>query len=155
MNAALEVLEKNGLAGDVDSLRVLTFAPKRILKVHQGLYSATLTKQVEDFKEHVEDARGIDPFSFLASRSMRGQCNSFQCRIERLDFLARYSALYANKVLVPLSLSADPEKRTEQEVAYEVSEASLIFLRLRPLIEAGLVLPVVMRSFHCEHTQEW
>src|SRR5438046_2105344 len=147
MNPALEVLEKYGLAGDIDSLRVIAFSQTKIVKLHRELYSTVLKKQIEDFNENAEEQQGIDPFSFFASRSMRGMCGSFPCRIEKLDFLARYSALYANKVLVPLSLSVDPGMLSREEAAYELSEASLIFLRLRPLVEAGLVLPVVMRSF--------
>jgi hypothetical protein len=38
---------------------------------------------------------------------MRGRstCSSPFCRLQKLDFVARYTALYANKVLFPLPLS--------------------------------------------------
>jgi hypothetical protein len=100
--------------------------------------------------------REIDPFSFLASRSLRGGlCGAYTCRMEKLDFLGRYAALYANRVILPLDLTDPAKLDNATTAAKELAEASLAFLRLRPLIDAGLVFPVVMISFHCVHTAEW
>lgn len=126
------------------------------MRLHRDLYSVVLKNQRKEFYSDSKEPREIDPFSFIASRSLRGgECGAYACRMQKLDLLGRYAALYANRVILPLYMS-DPEKLSnEKAAAREVSEAALALLRLRPLIDAGLVFPVVMVSFHCVHTKEW
>jgi len=156
MNQGSEILEKYGVVRDFDSLLVGKFEDRKILRLHNELYSAVIAGQKKEYAEADNNPPEIDPFSFLASRALRaGLCGAFECRMEKLDLLGRYAALYANRVILPLHLS-DPAKFDDpKRAAGEVAEASLAFLRLRPLIDAGLIVPVVMVSFHCVHTQEW
>jgi len=153
MNPCLEVLEKYGLVADEDSFRVLEFATKPALKLHQELWELVFSRQ----QEPISDNASTDPFSFLASASMRGQstCSSPFCRLQKLDFLARYTALYANKVLFPLPLRHPSKVDTVADCKDELAHTALIFLRLRTLINAGMVVPVVMRSVHCTHMIRW
>src|SRR6185437_7318990 len=92
------------------------------------------------------------------SASLRADstCGEFECRAIKLDFLARYTALYANKVIVPVRLSSpDTERKLPSTARYDLQHAIQTLLQLRPLINAGLVEPAVMRSPHCKHTIEW
>ncbi|MBZ5520924.1 MAG: hypothetical protein LAP21_01565 [Acidobacteriia bacterium] len=156
MGQEIELLEQYGLVTDEDSLRINDFTPKKLSKLYESLFSSVFEKQLET--PAVRDSESIDPFTFTASASLRADstCEEYSCRLKKLDFLGRYTALYANKVMLPLSLS-NPDvalpipwlaKRT-------LAKSALTLLRLRPLIDAGLVVPVVTRSAHCEHTFDW
>jgi hypothetical protein len=157
MNEAIELLERYGLVQDEDSLRVAEFSKTRIVRLHRELYSAVFDKQGKDY-ENARETEEIDPFTFVASKSLRGgsDCGEYFCRLKKLDLLGRYAALYATKIILPLPIQDPLIVTNEADAAKQVSHASLALLRLRPLVDAGLVFPVVMRSFHrCEHALEW
>jgi hypothetical protein len=155
MDEAIELLESNGLVRDEDSLRVTEFSKKKILRLHEQLYSTVFDRQVEDYFK--DEQREIDPFSFVASKSLRGEsdCGAYFCRLEKLDVLGRYAALYATRIILPLPLQHPSKVDSETSAAQQLSHASLALLRLRPLVDAGLVFPVVLRSPECEHTIGW
>jgi hypothetical protein len=69
MDDAIELLERHGLVRDEDSLRVMEFGKRKIARLHRELYSTILDKQEKDFE--IENEEEIDPFSFVASRSLR------------------------------------------------------------------------------------
>jgi hypothetical protein len=153
MDASLEVLEKYGLVADEDSFCVLGFDRKKAFKLHRELWELVFSRQ----QEPLGHTASADPFSFMASASMRGHstCSSPFCRLQKRDFLGRYAALYANKVLFPLPLSHPSKVDTVADSRDELVQTALILLRLRRLIGAGLVVPVVMRSTHCTHMIRW
>ena len=156
MNEASEVLERHGVVKDVDSLLLAEFEDKKKLRLHREVYETVLRGQRKDYAASAADPNVIDPFSFLASRSIRGgECGGYLCRMQKLDLLGRYAALYANRVILPLHMSDPSKVKNADQAAHELSEAALALLRLRPLLDAGLVFPVVMISFHCVHTKEW
>jgi hypothetical protein len=68
MDDAIELLERHGLVRDEDSLRVMEFGKRKIARLHRELYSTILDKQEKDFE--IENEEEIDPFSFVASRSL-------------------------------------------------------------------------------------
>jgi hypothetical protein len=160
MDASLEVLEKYGLVADEDSFCVLGFDRKKAFKLHRELWELVFSRQQEPLGQvnnflawrtvRALDTASADPFSFMASASMRGHstCSSPFCRLQKRDFLGRYAALYANKVLFPLPLSHPSKVDTVADSRDELVQTALILLRLRRLIDAGLVVPVVMRSTH-------
>lgn len=100
MHAAVETLRKFGLTSEPDLLDIEKFDKKKVIKTYEELYSAVHEAQ-SALPE--PDESSIDPFTFTASASMRAEstCWEWPCRLQKLDFLARYSALYANKVIVP------------------------------------------------------
>jgi hypothetical protein len=153
MDASVEVLERYGLVADEDSFRVLEFDRKKAFKLHRELFESIFDRQPNSF---VEDTTH-DPFSFLASASLRGQsgCSSPICRLQKFDFLARYTALYANRVLLPVPLSHPSTVRTVAEVRHQLADSALMLLRLRPVVDSELIVPVVMRTKHCAHTIRW
>jgi hypothetical protein len=153
MDPTIESLEKYGLVQDEDSLRVREFTKTKILRLHRELYSAVFDQQMKEFSQG-DAPQDIDPFSFVASKSLRGasDCGSYFCQVQKLDVLGRYAALYATRILLPLPLQAPEKLSDEAQAAYQVSHASLALLRLRPLLDAGLVFPVVMRApAECVH----
>jgi hypothetical protein len=154
MHKAIEALEKSGLISEQHLLQIDSFEKKRVVRAYENLYSAVHSAQ--DALPG-PDATTIDPFTFLASASMRAEstCWDWPCRLQKLDFLGRYSALYANRVTVPLPLQ-DPAKIEDIEWAKSLLlHSGLTLLRLRPLIDQGYVVPVVMVTQCCEHTKKW
>jgi len=156
MNAAIEILEKYNLVRDEDSLRVANLSGRQFSKLYEELYSTVLTAQTKDYQA-IDDKGEIDPFTFVASQSLRGaaDCGEYFCRCQKLDTLGHYAALYATRIILPLPL--DRPEKIEKRSAAETSlgQSALALLRLRPLVDTGLIFPVVMRSFHCEHTKAW
>ena len=157
MHAAVELLEKYGLVRDTDSLRVTEIAKRKIVRLQEELFSTVVTQQKEDYGADLGVDREMDPFTFLASKSLRGEtsCGEYGCRVEKLDMLGRYAALYANQIILPLPLTDPSTMDGPEEAAQEVSQAALALLRLRPLFDAGILYPVIRRSFHCPHTLRW
>jgi hypothetical protein len=157
MKPEISLLEKNGLIRDQDSLSVEGLSPTRFSRLYEQLYSGIFERQM-DWSYAEGQTYDIDPFTFMASASLRADstCGRFECRSEKLDFLGRYAALYANKVMLPLPISSpdkafqDPEKARS-----DLSRAIQSLLHLRPLINAGIVVPIVRRSRHCIHTKKW
>lgn len=157
MGAITELLEGYGLVQDRDSVLIHKFPEKKLAGFHRQLYSTILAEQ-RKAQENFDRNSGIDPFSFVAGRSIRADagCGELPCRLEKLDFLGRYAALYANRVILPLPLQDPAKVEHKEQAAYQLFNSSLAILRLRPLVDSGLVFPVTMRSFHnCEHSLVW
>jgi hypothetical protein len=153
MDAALELLEEHGLVADEDSLRIGEFDKAKLFRLHERLYSQLFAQQ-----NAVPDRSAADdPFSFLASASLRAQttCKNYPCRLAKFDFLGRYAALYANNVMFPLPLSPPSKLRSVAKAKDELHYSALALLRLRPLVDAGVITPVVMTTRHCSHTMKW
>jgi hypothetical protein len=157
MNAAVELLEKYGLVRDTDSLRVTEIVKRKVVRLQEELFSTIVTQQREDYGGDLGVDHEMDPFTFLASKSLRGEtsCGEYGCRVEKLDMLGRYAALYANQIILPLPLTDPSTMDGPEDAAQEVSQAALALLRLRPLFDAGILYPVIRRSFHCRHTLRW
>lgn len=80
-----------------------TLDAKTTVRLYEALYTAVHREQNELAEP---EATTVDPFTFLASASMRAEstCWEWLCRLRKLDFLSRYAVLYANRVTVPLPL---------------------------------------------------
>jgi hypothetical protein len=154
MHKAIEVLEGSGLVSEPDLLGIDHFDSKKTVRIYEDLYAAVHGAQKAISEP---DGTSIDPFKFLASASMRAEstCWEWPCRMEKLDFLGRYSALYASNVTVPLSLRHPDQIKDVAWAKSLLSHSGLTLLRLRLLIDQGLVVPVVLVTSHCEHTIDW
>jgi hypothetical protein len=154
MHEAIEVLENNGLVSERQLVDISGFDKRKVVKVYEQLHSV-----VRDTQERNPglDLDEIDPFTFMASASMRAEstCWDWDCRIQKLDFLGRYAALYANKITVPLSLREPSEVRDIDWAKSLLLHSGLTLLRLRPLIDQGYVVPAVMITRHCACTRDW
>jgi hypothetical protein len=154
MHRAIEVLEEYGIVSERHLAEIDDFDKKKIVRLYEHLYSAVRDTQaiIPQLEEET-----IDPFTFIASASMRAEstCWEWLCRIQKLDFLGRYAALYANTVTVPLPLR-EPSRITNVDWAKSlISHSGLTLLSLRPLVDQGYVVPAVMVTQHCEHTGPW
>ena len=82
-----------------------------------------------------------DPFDFVASASMRGEdgCFAWDCRLQKARTLARYGALYARRLLIPIRLGIYPgEMETESALRYGLAGTLMSILVYRPLVENGI-----------------
>lgn len=157
MHPVLETLEQYGIVTEQDCLRIEDLPTKRALVLYNSIYDAVLDFQREQLKSQLNSATAMDPFSFIASASLRSDsgCWEVPCRLKKLDFLARYAALYANEITIPLPLRRPSAHSGFPHARVLLRNATLTLTRLRQLIDGGLISPVVMRSFHCPHTIEW
>ena len=156
MHEAIELLERYGIVKDEDTLGIADLSKQNIFRLHEKLIETVYDKQADDFV-HSDGTSELDPFSFVASRSLRGEsdCGMYKCRLERLDVISRFAALYATRVILPLAIKSPPDGNTTEWSIRQLSHSALALLRLRPLIDAGLVRPAVMAFPVCECTKEW
>jgi hypothetical protein len=157
IHPASEILEKNAIVSDADCLKAEEIPTEKMLALYESFYNSVRDFQEKQLSDIVQGQNAdMDPFSFLASASLRSDaaCEEISCRVTKLDTLARYTALYANEVTVPLPLD-DPSRVGADRARVLLRNSCLTMSRLRPLIDAGFATPAVMKSFHCEHTIDW
>ncbi len=138
MNKVLEVLENRGLVSAESVERFFNDWP-----------FADVQQVRDELDAGLEYDPGIgqniptvgDPFNFVASASMRGDfgCSNWECRLDKIRLLARYSALYADNVVVPLPLGIFYRDEHEYHIRHLLSGTILCVQHLRPLVESGIV----------------
>ena len=152
MHIVYEVLAEAGLKdlGDLEASE--SWPEDKLRRLHERLYSTVFEEQTSLSRRGDQDGI-LDPFRFVASASMRGDagCSEPICRYKKLEFLGRFTALYATSIVVPLNL---PNPALEHEISYlrpRVQQALFTLLSSRVLVNAGRFIPMVMRTSHCEH----
>ena len=153
MNTFFEPLQKANLISKSEvNLRGLTSIPlmKLLDTVDQVAVSTADPPQ----------PRNESVFSHCASIPMSGglgECIAKHCRIARADELARFAALYSdcvyfNNFLADTAPSlSHPTDQDEDELRDRLATDLEILLRLRPLIEAGLLVPYSTPHTYCLH----
>ncbi len=156
MHKVFEVLESKRLISETDVPVINVLTKKDLTRLYGTIYRGIFDAQSERPPVATRHP-GSDPFTFFAGASLRGDLSCWEpwCRIRKLEFLGRYTALYANSVTVPLPLIAPDKIDNIDQARKLLSLAAMTLLRLRPLITVGLIQPVVMRSTHCIHTTGW
>jgi hypothetical protein len=156
LNPLIEMLEREGLVfPDRLEQAVLSDRPfKEVLRVGESL-EATLSSSQQNSETPCR--RRLDPFAFLASSSLRGDsgCAQPDCRLGKLDSLARYAALYSDQVILPFQLHLHCGKGKESHMRASLLQRIQAILMLRPAIEAGIV-QLVPDDLHCceQHLKE-
>jgi len=91
------------------------------------------------------------PFISLASASIRGDsgCAEPRCRSDKLQVLARYAAMYADHVFLPVAINSPKAGDSPEERREALSRTAFSILELRPLVERGVVLPVLPIMHFC------
>lgn len=91
------------------------------------------------------------PSQFIANSTLAGEphpCANIECRLQNVDAMAQFAALYADTILLPnpfqdlLDLSQDLasiDDRTVISTFLEIQSRIAILLRLHPLIETGYI----------------
>lgn len=138
-----EYLEKRGLALEA---------------LHSSLERWTLTQLLTICRNISEALPGSTsqastPFNFVASPSLSGgpsPCSALECRLDRLDSLAQFAALYADRVLIPDPFFNLLEEHSHDvdSVREELSVHVAALFRFRPLMEAGIIEFVSSKHRH-------
>jgi hypothetical protein len=149
MNKIIETLDRHGLTTLDSAWATLERMPlRKIVALASEITDAIIH---EDSRFHTGTASWADPFSFLASASVRADagCVALDCRERRLTFLARYSALYCDYVAVPFGFHLYPELGVAR-AREDFLERLVTIIELRPVIEAQVVrLFLQTRCNHC------
>src|SRR3982751_4252424 len=129
--------------------RVLRLSGRQITDI--GEQAAAVTKPSVD-------ASSRDRFSHTATLSLGGStapCAGLDCRIKHIDQLVPFAALYSDRVYVHNFLSDHAEHAHSgyvvslEERRYKFLDDLQILLRVRPLIQAGLIVPVTATGERC------
>jgi len=157
MRKVFDVLESKGVVSEVDARRINGLSSTVAVKLYESIYTTIFDSQQRQIITEGVEPLQMDPFAFFAGASVRGDsgCGAPLCRIQKIDFLGRYSALYANEVVVPLPLTHPEKVHAVAEAKESLVRTATTLLRLRPLITQGIIRPVVMRTTHGEHEIEW
>lgn len=153
MHQLFEILESKQLISGNDIAKVDTLPKRQLVTLYEAVYSAVFAAPYPDIDLGAGSSSDLDPFSFMASASIRADsgCLEPPCRMRKLDFLARFAALYANHVTLPLPLEHPDNVSSIDRSRDELYRALTSLFAVRPLIESGIVRPVAMRTTHCEH----
>lgn len=156
MHNLFAIIERYGFVGAQDAEKIHNLPAAKLRELHNELLEHIYKDQNERIWERSVGGPD-DTFSFHAGASIRAAagCSEPSCRLQKLDFLGRYAALYASELILPLSMPTHGSEDDIGNVRYGLNQdlASLLFLR--PVITAGIVSPVVMRTSHCIHEREW
>jgi hypothetical protein len=150
---AVEVLEGRGLIEAEQAISELKAWPTS--KIEQ------LCADLFDFLDQRlsrsdRESAGMSPFNCLAGSSIRGDsgCSDLGCRAVKLDSLARYSAIYSDRTFLPVPLESPEYSDNKEALRQGLVQTVTSVLELRPLIEKGIMRPVVPVMHYCDrHAQ--
>src|SRR3984893_11653528 len=145
-------IERHGIIGPEGMIKLATLPAKELGKLYHETFQAIYDAQLGRVWD-ADSSNPPDPFTFHASASIRGDsgCSAINCRGDKISFLARYAALYANELIFPLSLCPPEKVKHISEMPDLLGQNLFALFLLRPLITGGFVFPVVMRTRHCIH----
>ncbi len=98
---------------------------------------------------HPEGSTEVTSFNFLANSNLSAQayggCGTWGCRLERIDRLARFAALYSDRIYITNYLDEFTTHKLERleglesNIRYDLAGHIKVLLTLRPLLESGIV----------------
>lgn len=110
-------------------------------QLHHSLHEARAITAKKD-----AESEALSSLNLLAGSSMRG-AYCVECAVSKLVELARYAALYSDRVLVPFELQQPATDSSEARYVFSMRVISLTLLR--PVIEADVLRPVVPEFHFC------
>ena len=112
---------------------------------------SNLTSQIK-----VQNQRSIYiQTSSLALGGGRDECIAYRCRYKKLLELARYAALYSDKVYIHNFISdysptfGHPPKKDSIDLRKQICEDLNLFLSIKPLIEHDIIIPFIPQGHFC------
>ena len=123
--------------------------------------SATQLDDLGHAAEEISRAEEMSPeesvFSHSATLSLGGApepCANLPCRLRRVDQLIQFAAFYSDRVFIHNLLinhnhSEFESSRSLQDRRYDLLDDLHILTRIRPLIEAGYIVPVAATGEVC------
>ncbi len=147
----LEFLENAGLVHGlrVNEDRIRRLSATRLSDIGQEAASITMA-------EGINAAAGA--MTHAASLPLGGgvyTCSNVGCRIKRIDQLSQFAALYSDRVYIDNFLREHHHEEDEGDPGStawhrrRLGDDLKVLLRIRPLIEAGLVVPVTVTDEVC------
>jgi hypothetical protein len=159
MHPLISIFEKKGLVGgDQIERAILTeWSIAQIETFFEELYDATAAAE-SDVQKTATDDNPLTAFNFVSSFSLSGAggCPALSCRTERAQLVARYAALYADRVIVPMNLlnprhyQRPQNSEREADLRYELAGTLLIIHEMRPAIEADLISVITPELHFCQ-----
>jgi hypothetical protein len=143
LNALLESLDEYGLSGH--SQQELSDLIYQLGKRKLDTWSERLV-ETSSVPADVAKPDPLDVFNFLASSAIRGATSCVYCQTAQLDKLARFAALYADRLVLPANFAVSGYDRLSRLGLIRAVNA---VNSLRPLIEAGIVQVKVAATCLC------
>ncbi len=152
MSKAIAILNEHRLS-DIKSVEnfIHTKSTADIISFVEGLRGAVNEEARAKFP--TRGGSSLDEATYLPSSSLRGGsgCVHWNCRIPKIQILARYIALYCDKAIVPLSLDLEGENQQSQLLdRIKLGGSLCALLELKPLIDDGLVMVVPEELHFCK-----
>ena len=108
-----------------------------------------------DKRSYENDSQADSVFNFTVDSTLSGEpfpCTGYDCRLRNLDQLVSFSALYADRLFLPTPFELLLDSRVRDIKLSDISFAILQTLKLKPLLEAGILSftsRYVCVCFHC------
>jgi hypothetical protein len=143
-----ELLAANGFSTPQAAERIL----HRMSDADLRIFASDLYDFLHENSRVVTTAAPNSLLTSSASASMSGEsgCARYSCRAKKLDALARYAALYAQQVILPLRFERPSEQSHAAVTRDRLERAISAILHLRDLVAAGIVVPIVPTIHLCE-----
>lgn len=130
---------------------------KRSIEKLSKMKIIDLSEQLLDICSSVEEKRQPTTFKHFSSLSLGGgieECASLECRLKKIDQLARFAVLYSNKVYIRNFLGDYEHLKNEPkiELLERLFNDLCIIWYIRPLIEKGhisLLSPIKHMCPYC------
>lgn len=81
----------------------------------------------------------------------RQPCSAFECRSAKLRELANYAASYADRVYIENVIGTAVSVESVDEARFSFCEDLSLLAQIRPLVEAGKIIPVTPPQEYCAH----
>lgn len=143
----IDTLEKYGLVSTQAIDRAMDDLPFRQITKIRGEIEDALA---QDASLYASRGKTFSSFKFVASASFRGDsgCSSWTCHVQKAQMLARYAAVFCDTLIVPVSVSPHAEE-SQKGQRYVLGRGLLALAEMRPVIDAGVVVPVPSYFHYC------
>lgn len=148
MNPMFKVLERKGFLklGAIDTKKIMALQPSKIYEISQELCQASETLPSKPDPTH---------YKHIASLALSGSdedCSNLNCRLQRLDELARFALVYSEHVYTYNFLAE--YQHLEGETPPDFLRRSFlndlsVLNAFRPLIDSGVIIPVLPAHHTC------
>jgi len=144
MNEVFDLLATNKLTDDehIESTIMNQWSVKHIID-----FKDRLLELIESISPITKQSIDLGDYSFVANSDMSAQhnatCPAWGCRLRRVDDLARFSALYSDRVYIQnyfFDYEHSPTNRYEEyDLRQNFAGDLKILIKLKPLLVAGII----------------
>jgi hypothetical protein len=163
LHPVISLLEEKGLSTQeaIEAAVFHRWSIQELEGLEESLVEAVQVAE-KSLMDSVDSADPLSSFTFVASLTLAGSagCVAPFCRAGKAQLLARYAALYADRVITPLQLSSDHKGPVSRTALYEhglrMSLAGTLYSiwEMRPAIEAGMVALIIPEIHFCDDCAE-